>query len=83
MNSDWVYVARIGAEDSTDLSGGSVDLSIASAMHAFGLTSDEADCLFVPGVPLPGSDSEVYSPDDDATAAEVAAHIRRFVEFNS
>lgn len=49
------------------------DLTAAAAERVFGLDYDETNCLFVPG-------HNVDSLLSDATAKEVAAHIRKFVK---
>lgn len=50
----------------------------AAAMNVFGLDANEAFYLFLPGFGLAGM--KYHSPRHDATAKQVAKHIRRFVK---
>jgi hypothetical protein len=57
--------------------------SIAAAMHAFGLQRWEAEYLFLPGEKPPEEyEYQLYrSPSENATAHQVAQHIRHFVQW--
>lgn len=52
--------------------------AIQAAMKVFGLTISEAECLFIADVYLQGYGN---SPDETASAKEVANHIRDFVSY--
>ena len=49
---------------------------LGAAQDLFGLENEEARFLFIPKRALDG----IVGPDEDASALEVSAHIRRFVE---
>jgi hypothetical protein len=55
------------------------DASISAAKAVFELTNREASFLFVPNV-LPSDFDKEDRPGSEATAKEVAAHIKAFVE---
>ena len=50
----------------------------SAAAYVFGISAKQAEYLFCPETRLPSS-GKTRSPGDDATAQEVAAHIRAFV----
>ena len=54
--------------------------SIAAACKVFGIDEEEAEFLFMPSTGLGDEEDHPLSPDQNAGAARVAAHIRRFVE---
>lgn len=56
--------------------------SIDAAMRIFQLDEDEAAWLFTPGEVIDSYRGLESSPGPNATAAEVAAHIRRFIKEN-